>query len=553
MATNKGFIKDWFGNYILPITRGELVLDSQGQVALRSSEFLADLNEDGLPGLMTAAEKRMLSGGGSGQGISDLYTKIEYINNGIQVNGSTLKFYTTASNESTHTPINITSPEAGQLSITATSTNVINIALKALKNEVTSLNGRLDSIIVDEYGRVTSVTSSPLVDSEIPKELTEKTLVDVTFTNAKTSDKEIGTDELAVVNKAYVDAQIREITGLATGALKFGGTLSDADAAIAALNNPTGAYEDHYFKVTGNFTVEAKYLHATTEKGENQPVKLGDTLIIHESKFVYVPSADEAVTSLTVYGDGETDKAIDDLVGPLTLKFSSLFQVKNNPVGSKTAYIHIPAANGETNGYLTAADWIRFNNYESGLAVTYTGAITATTAGSYTIGTIKIGTGNPQTIYGINNISTLTLENGATTGSNVEYNPILKFTETGVVNPYEITLEGTRGIQIKKNGQKVQFVVVNTVATNSTKYLEVDPVTGDIGVKIGSLVIEDNITKVQDGLTDFNDFATFRANVIATTTSFELIHNSLSDTSKTYYYGSTSLTEAVDFESSETI
>jgi hypothetical protein len=36
MAINKGFIKDWQGNTILPITRAELVLDVDGKVALQS-------------------------------------------------------------------------------------------------------------------------------------------------------------------------------------------------------------------------------------------------------------------------------------------------------------------------------------------------------------------------------------------------------------------------------------------------------------------------------------------------------------------------------------
>jgi hypothetical protein len=37
----KGFIKDWQGNKLLPITRAELVLDVNGQIALHSAEFLA--------------------------------------------------------------------------------------------------------------------------------------------------------------------------------------------------------------------------------------------------------------------------------------------------------------------------------------------------------------------------------------------------------------------------------------------------------------------------------------------------------------------------------
>ena len=95
MAINKGFIKDWLGNRILPITRGELILDRDGNMAIASNLFLAgeQRDENGnllrdsqgnlLPGLITAAERAMLTGGGSGGGISDIYTKLGYINSGI--------------------------------------------------------------------------------------------------------------------------------------------------------------------------------------------------------------------------------------------------------------------------------------------------------------------------------------------------------------------------------------------------------------------------------------------------------------------------------------
>lgn len=56
MATQKGFIKDWAGRHILPITRGELVLDQDGNIALNSKYFLA--GENGTQyGLITAAER----------------------------------------------------------------------------------------------------------------------------------------------------------------------------------------------------------------------------------------------------------------------------------------------------------------------------------------------------------------------------------------------------------------------------------------------------------------------------------------------------------------
>ena len=42
----KGFIKDWNGNKMLPITRGELVLDVEGNGALTSNLFLAGTFKD---------------------------------------------------------------------------------------------------------------------------------------------------------------------------------------------------------------------------------------------------------------------------------------------------------------------------------------------------------------------------------------------------------------------------------------------------------------------------------------------------------------------------
>ena len=87
----KGFIKDWNGNKMLPITRGELVLDVEGNVALTSSLFLAGTFKDaqgkGLPGLITAAERAMLNGA-SGQNIVDLYSKLEHINAGLSFGGT---------------------------------------------------------------------------------------------------------------------------------------------------------------------------------------------------------------------------------------------------------------------------------------------------------------------------------------------------------------------------------------------------------------------------------------------------------------------------------
>jgi hypothetical protein len=104
---SKGFIKDWSGNNLLPITRGELVLDQDGNIALNSKYFLAGENGSQY-GLITAAERALLAGGTGGSGgsgsIGDLANKLNYINQGLKFNNNTLNFYTT---EGVATPINI--------------------------------------------------------------------------------------------------------------------------------------------------------------------------------------------------------------------------------------------------------------------------------------------------------------------------------------------------------------------------------------------------------------------------------------------------------------
>lgn len=76
MATiNKGFIKDWSDNILLPITRGELVLDSNGIIAFHSEQFLATSEH---PGLMTSAEKAMLAGS-LGQYLKNIHLQIQLI------------------------------------------------------------------------------------------------------------------------------------------------------------------------------------------------------------------------------------------------------------------------------------------------------------------------------------------------------------------------------------------------------------------------------------------------------------------------------------------
>lgn len=533
ITTNKGFIKDWSGNYILPITRGELVLDANGNAAFQSEQFLA---KDGHPGLITAAERAMLSGGVNGEGIADIYTKLGYINAGLSFGGTAVNFY---DSDGKATPISVVSTGDNKISIVAGDDNAVRLGLAEIQTEATSVTNILKSITVDKYGRVTAVTGAALTDAEIPATLTGKTLSNGVLTNCTTSSTEIGTDAKAVVNKQYVDSKIQEITGLATGALKFGGPLDNAETAESYLTDKSRW--NQYFKVTAEFTLNTSDLYDTAGiTGSTLKVKVGDTLVTYVAnsgdavaKYVYVPSGDD-ITTITVDGDNNATPAILNQVGNVTLKFSSLFSVENNPVGTKTAYISIPAATSTQNGYLSKEDYAKFSNYAASLKVEYSGEIAEGSTGSYKIGTLTIGSSS-SAIYGRYNVSSLSLTNGTTD----VYNPILKFTETGAAD-VKITVKGVNGIVTKKNDNDLEIAAANEVATDSVNYLEID--SGyKFKVKIGS--VENNA--VVNGLTDYNEFAEFRSNVLSKTTVFVEIANSLTDTTKTFYYGSTELQKAV--------
>lgn len=536
MAITKGFIKDWGGNRILPITRGELVLDQDGKMALSSKYFEAGYNGNEY-GLISAADLAKISGGSSGEGISDIYAKLNQINSGLMVNNTALNFYTAAG---VATPIKIGSVGDGKITITLGTGNTVNLSLEELQSDVTAITQIIKSITVDKYGRVTSVTGGALTNAEIPAELTGKTITNGTIKNGVTDVKDVANNELAIVNKAYVDSKFNQVTGMATGALKFAGPLNDATIANAALTNKDAFYS--YYKVTKKFNISKSNLYDTTGvTGDVLEVQIGDSLIVYPenptdttAKFVYIPSGDD-ITTITVTKDNATTPPFNTKLGNVVLKFSDLFSI-TNPSQGNTAYISIPAASGSTNGYLTKEDYTAFKNYANNLKVEYAASFT-TGSGIYTIGTLTIGTAT-HTIYGLNNISTLSLENG--TGTNTAFNPIIKFTETGVTNDVKITVKGTNGIVTKKNGSAIEIGAVNEVATDSTKYLEID--SGyKFKVRIGSV----SNNQVVNGLTDYEEFATFRSNVIQTTTQFEIIENSLKDTSFDYYYGSTDLKTAV--------
>lgn len=546
---NKGFIKDWNGNQILPITRGELVLDQYGQEAFHSNDFLADITKK-LPGLMTWEEKAMLSGGGAGGTLSlaSLQQRVNYINQGFKVNDVSHNFYSEdASGNATATPINLKGTTQ-QITVGANG-NEITIGLTQLQTEITSVNAILRSISVDQYGRVTAVTGSALTNADIP-DLDGKTISNATLSNCVTSTEDIGTDPKSIANIAYVEKRFTDIENTALGALQFGGPVSDYDGAKNTLKGKT--YWNHYFKVTGIFTIEAQYLYSNTESAFDQPVKPGDTLIVYPidkeaevSKFVYIPSGNEEETTITVTEEGSATNALDKQIGGITFEFAPVFEV-SNPRG-KVAKITMPAASASQPGHLSVEDYVKFSSYADNLKVVYTPTVPSNAVGVYEIGTITVGS-TPSVIYGQNYKYALSVENGVGTGDAAIYNPVLKFKENGV-DSLAVTYTGTNGIRVAKDASGIKITAANEVIEQDvpqplnprkTKYLTIT--NGyQFGVNIGSVDAQGNVT---DGLTDYSQFNALVERVASTFETFTYSLNGSANENE-YRYGNAKLKAAV--------
>lgn len=528
MSTHKGFIKDQMGNILLPITRGELVLDSQGYIALNSEEFLA---KDGHPGLITAAERAILSNTGNGQNLTDIYTKLQYINSGLKVGNTTLNFY---DSDVKATPITFSGAQIAPISI-STSNNHIILGLSEITVSKDSDITRIKDITVDNYGRVTAITKGAISNAELPGTISGKTLNACITTDP--------TEASHIANKSYVDALISGATSIAMGALVFKGIItkdSNLTQLLVASNN------NGYYKVVPNSQNPKEVLTITAAQdyqNTSRAARLGDTLIITEVdgeyKFVYIPSGnDDVVTNFSIQqgtAEGTTD-ILTNAVGPVGLKFVSdaLSVVKS--ATNNTVTITLPKADKSNNGYLSKEDWVKFNSYSNSLTVAYNQNVAGTTQGAYKIGDIKIGSADAINIYGINNVSSLSIDDTITT-------PTLKFTETGA-SDVKITFSGIKGVSTIKDGNTIKIAQNSTVQTDSVSYLEIldDDTTGakSFGVKIGT--IDSN------GLADTN----FVINAIRSyTSSFEPIEYSLKtpavgDPADPYRYGNDKLVAAIN-------
>lgn len=520
----KGFIKDWNGNTIFPITRGELILDQDGNIALNSNHFLA---KDNHPGLVTASERALLEGGTVS--IQDIYSKVSLINEGLKVNDNPIYFYNT---DGRPTPINITtSTDASKLNVENIDNN-INFSLVPVNAATIEVKSILNQINVDEYGRVTYVKGSSLTSQDIP-DLIGQTISGGTLDNCHTPFVE--NSDTAIVNKAYVDSKVQEIANAATGALKFGGAIDQYNY----LDKLDGDFAYQYFKATANFVISNIHLHKGTSTNGDGEVKAGDTLIIYpvnsQYKFVHVPSGND-ITTITVKQNNTS--LINKEVGDIALQFSSIFDIKSS--GNKSIQITIPEASNEQQGILTIADYKAFKE-ASNTTTSYKSSINTTDKRLYTSGTLTIGD-KDYSIYGINNIPSLSLINGTSNS----YNPRLQFNDG--VDSVTLTYKGLNQLKVQKNDNFIEFSynpeIISQQVPNTTRYTQYITTTedGKLGIRLGSV---DESGFVIDGLTDFSQFNDL-VTAMGATIIFDEIDGSLNSSTSEYRYGNAKLSAAVD-------
>ena len=503
IKTLKGFIKDYDGNRLLPITRAELVLDANGYIAMHSSQFEAALpdpsnNEDiGKWGLISPEDLalvRTLKGGSTGNGtIATIQQQLAalYSNLGLKVGDTSVKFY-----DSQNTFSDIILKGDSNITISTAADNTIQFVLNTVTTTKTG-SGIITDITTDDYGRVVSITGS--------SSLSGLSLQDSTVT--------MSTNDASIVNKKYVDDKFNTANNAALGALKFGGVIPEQEE-LDNIGKALTSNVNSYFKIgKDGLILKAEYI---LEGSSNITLKAGDTVIVHTNSdgegFVYIPSGDEPITTLTVQ-DEATGK-VENAVGAVTLKFASPFVVTPQP--DTTAAISLPYLGSDLTaayGLLSRDEYNKFMQY-SAKSMSYNATITSASPDSYTLGQISFGDETGTPIYGQNTTYTLELNNGYTEGSNVVKDPKLTFTpSSGTAS--EIQFKGTAGLEIAKSGNNIQFTP--KITSTTTTYLTANG--SQVGVVMGK--VEEG--QIVNGLIDYSTTLSFVNQVHQTSVQFEEI------------------------------
>lgn len=533
----KGFIRDYAENILLPITRAELVLDQAGKPALHSEEFLAQKpdasipGDKGLPGLMTAAEKVLLStldGGGEGGtgAIADIYAQLNTLFNiELKFDNTSIKFY---NKDKQSTPITITSGDG--VTITSEKNNV-SIGLESLTDEGTTVSSVVNNIVVDKYGRVTAVSGTD------------------TLTGVKSSDITAESDEKSIANKKYVDALFNNANNIATGALKYAGVIQD-EASLKALyeNNKLVEKVNNYYKLTFSGSLPKDLVHNSVA---DQPFKSGDTLIVYSEnnavKFTYIPSGDEPITTLTVK-DHEGTEVIENKAGNIELNFTGAINVSSSENSTTKATIEVPILSTDNSatvqvGALTRVDYDKFKQ-ASAKSMSYEAIVDGDTQGSYPIGKIVLGDSDGVVIYGLNDTYQLQVKQNEIDNIKDYKNPFISLTSSDT-DVSKIQIIGEKGIlAVSENTTEGNVSpIIKLGLQYEETYLKIDE-TGKLDVKIGSYV--DGVKT--DGLVDYDTFLYYTSTLHQDSVKFEAITNSLNGSTENdkYRYGNEALQQAIN-------
>ena len=530
-TTLKGFVTDYNGNRLLPITRAELVLDANGYIALHSKQFEAAVpdskNTEGKWGLISPEDLalvRTLKGGSAGNGtIATIQQQLAalYSNLGLKVGETSVKFY-----DSQNSKFNdIILQGDSNIIVSTAAGNTIQLAL----NKVTTTkagSGVITDITTDDYGRVTSITGS--------YSLSGLSLQGSTVTMSEADD--------SIANKKYVDDKFNEANNTALGALKFGGVIP-SQTKLDNIGKALQSNVNSYFKIgIDGLILEAAYILGGTS---DIILKAGDTVIVHTNSegtgFVYIPSGDEPITTLTI--QDETNGKVENAVGAVTLKFASPFVVTKQ--SDTTAAVALPYLGTDLTaeyGLLSRAEYNQFMQY-SAKSMSYTADITAASPDSYTLGQISFGEGTGTPIYGQNTTYTLEVQDGyelsdtdATSDPKLVFKPSSQEATT-------VQIKGISGVVVTHDNNIISVAAANTIADDgSKKYLDVIE-----GHQFKAIIgkVEDDVIK--DGLADFRTMMGYVANLHSTKVEYIKIENSLSSTDTTYdyRYGSEKLVNAI--------
>lgn len=542
MTTNKGFIKDHLGNYLLPITRAELILDQDGKQAFHSSHLAAQpvtqtsKGRYGLISPLDLALLKTLEGTESGNGtIASILADIAKLY-AIQIGDGTsyVPFY---DNSKTLQHINIIGGTGITSTIDGTS---IKIGLAPVNTDnVNVTGGLLSSLTYDEYGRITGASSTSDLSGYTVNSISE---------NAP---------DTTIVNKGYVDTLFGGALNVATGALNFSGRIaSSAERSETYFEDLLGvANEGSYFIAVDSGSIPGSQVHYTAD--QDASFIAGDTLIVYtlsnDKRFVIVPSGnDETIATLISAKQGNTS-LLNNATGTVLLQFGENgFNVTSQ--NNNTLNISLNTLTSESSdnlyGIISGADYKRFSQAAS-KSVSYVPEFSQG-ANTYTIGTLTFDN-QEQAILGKDTKYTLsvTSSNNETEGILDDDYVMLTLSSTDTAEAgINIPLKGS-GIKITNEDNALKFTPNLVSDPESANYLEINGSV--IKIKKGSVTQnEDDSYIVNSGVVDYNEFFNWCSAANTTYLQYTYINNSLTlpspwtEDGKSYYYGSNAMREAVN-------